>query len=371
MFEEQEAKIAAWRAANGRKAPTEDEVFSLPNTFVPEDYDDHRVEDEPPKREQIETKEILERLSSGTPVSSTGPITDEEIDFVKRQVELAGMGYNSYVNTLKAYGPRDGRDVVFPQLGESPSDSKFMVAEQSDAQKKALAILRKEDPSVPDTFTKGLVRRDLSSLPETPKGGYVDTPVVDLPETKPMPMSSEASVPPKASSVAPIPKPEPVVTKGGNRVKIVLDGGRLRAQKVGDPDHFVAFPNNLRDRPGSVYEVETLTWNGKNYRAGGKIIKISESGIKKFVTELHETIDRSLEEELNEDYDAQKDVRPSRGSRVLVEVDGEVKSGRVTDSVTSGGTLDLIREVYEVTLDDGDLVDVYRENVMVRKDRLN
>ena len=36
----------------------------------------------------------------------------------------------------------------------------------------------------------------------------------------------------------------------------------------------VAFPNNLRTREGQQYEVETLTWNGKNYRASGEITPI-------------------------------------------------------------------------------------------------
>ena len=37
---------------------------------------------------------------------------------------------------------------------------------------------------------------------------------------------------------------------------------------------WVAFPSNLRDYDGQQYEVEQLIWNGKNYRAVGKIVEI-------------------------------------------------------------------------------------------------
>ena len=36
----------------------------------------------------------------------------------------------------------------------------------------------------------------------------------------------------------------------------------------------VAFPNNLRTHSGQQYEVETLIWNGKNYRVSGNIKSI-------------------------------------------------------------------------------------------------
>jgi hypothetical protein len=57
------------------------------------------------------------------------------------------------------------------------------------------------------------------------------------------------------------------------RVRIVDDGGKLRAKH---DNYFVAFPNELRDKAGSEYAVEKLDFNGKNYRAKGKIMKIQE-----------------------------------------------------------------------------------------------
>lgn len=60
-----------------------------------------------------------------------------------------------------------------------------------------------------------------------------------------------------------------------NVVTIVYDNTKhkLRAQ-ADDGVHgkgYVAFPNNLRTSEGQQYEVETLTWNGKNYRVSGNI----------------------------------------------------------------------------------------------------
>ena len=62
---------------------------------------------------------------------------------------------------------------------------------------------------------------------------------------------------------------------GGNVVTIVYDNTKhkLRAQ-ADDGIHgkgYVAFPNNLRTAEGQQYEVETITWNGKNYRVSGNI----------------------------------------------------------------------------------------------------
>jgi hypothetical protein len=59
-------------------------------------------------------------------------------------------------------------------------------------------------------------------------------------------------------------------------VTIMYDGNKLRA-RADDGIHGranVAFPNHLRNHNGQKYEVETLTWNGKNYRASGTITPI-------------------------------------------------------------------------------------------------
>jgi hypothetical protein len=56
-------------------------------------------------------------------------------------------------------------------------------------------------------------------------------------------------------------------------VVIVSDKGRLRAMGTdgANPYAFVAFPNNLRNKEGQIYEVDQLVWNGKNYRVSGDI----------------------------------------------------------------------------------------------------
>lgn len=66
-------------------------------------------------------------------------------------------------------------------------------------------------------------------------------------------------------------------SNSGHIVEIVWDSraGKLRARAddgVHGPAN-VAFPNNLRTR-GAKYRVDTLIWNGKNYRASGQIIPV-------------------------------------------------------------------------------------------------
>ena len=68
---------------------------------------------------------------------------------------------------------------------------------------------------------------------------------------------------------------KPSTGNGNNIVTIVYDivKHKLRAQ-ADDGIHgrgYVAFPNNLRTAEGQQYEVETLTWTGKNYRVSGNI----------------------------------------------------------------------------------------------------
>jgi hypothetical protein len=64
-------------------------------------------------------------------------------------------------------------------------------------------------------------------------------------------------------------------TTTANIVTIVYDSvkQKLRA-RADDGIHgigYVAFPNALRNKEGQQYEVETLVWNGKNYRVSGNI----------------------------------------------------------------------------------------------------
>ena len=66
-----------------------------------------------------------------------------------------------------------------------------------------------------------------------------------------------------------------VTNNKSNIVTIVYDCQKHKLRAVADDGIHgyanVAFPNNLRTRDGQQYEVETLVWNGKNYRASGDI----------------------------------------------------------------------------------------------------
>ena len=52
------------------------------------------------------------------------------------------------------------------------------------------------------------------------------------------------------------------------------DKVRIRGTDGINPVAWVAFPENLREI-GKVYKVEELSWNGKNYRAKGKITEVN------------------------------------------------------------------------------------------------
>lgn len=70
--------------------------------------------------------------------------------------------------------------------------------------------------------------------------------------------------------------PKPHLPSGKYVVRIVSHGGRLRALSTDGvhPAAWVAFPNDLRQFDGQLYEVDQLIWNGKNYRVAGNIVEI-------------------------------------------------------------------------------------------------
>ena len=61
-----------------------------------------------------------------------------------------------------------------------------------------------------------------------------------------------------------------------NVVYTVDVGNRIRVWGTDgiNPPAFTAFPVSLREYPGRAFEVENLTWNGKNYRASGEIKEV-------------------------------------------------------------------------------------------------
>jgi hypothetical protein len=107
-------------------------------------------------------------------------------------------------------------------------------------------------------------------------------PVCDLGEED---LVEWIAVPSKANNVSnPSATSQPVnqTTPASNnvnqkyRVRIVSHGGRLRALATDgtNPAAWVAFPNDLRQFEGQLYEVDQLIWNGKNYRVAGNIVEI-------------------------------------------------------------------------------------------------
>lgn len=94
-------------------------------------------------------------------------------------------------------------------------------------------------------------------------------------------LSQQSQTPPPTNSPQLPQTPQPQVSSpttqsvGKNIVTIVYDNKahklRARADDGVHGEANVAFPNNLRNTEGQQYEVEELTWNGKNYRASGNI----------------------------------------------------------------------------------------------------
>lgn len=81
-------------------------------------------------------------------------------------------------------------------------------------------------------------------------------------------------------------------------VTIVQDpskGNKLRAQADDGTNGkgWVAFPNNLRTKAGQQYEVDGLSWNGKNYRVIGNIVPIASvaNNVVKYAISLNHNPD--------------------------------------------------------------------------------
>jgi hypothetical protein len=107
---------------------------------------------------------------------------------------------------------------------------------------------------------------------------------------------------------------EAIGTKGIVTIFYDPKAKKLRAQ-ADDGVHGlanVAFPNALRTKEGQQYEVETLAWNGKNYRALGEIKPIDETVAEdedeypteempeEITTEDDEPLDASVDEDDDE-----------------------------------------------------------------------
>ena len=90
------------------------------------------------------------------------------------------------------------------------------------------------------------------------------------------PVNIMSTTPAAVSTPTQTPAQSTTPASGKYVVRIVSHSGRLRALGTDGvhPAAWVAFPNNLRQFDGQLYEVDQLIWNGKNYRVAGNIVEI-------------------------------------------------------------------------------------------------
>lgn len=129
----------------------------------------------------------------------------------------------------------------------------------------------------------------------------------------------------------------PIASSTKPIVTIVHDKNKLRA-RADDGVHgpaFVAFPNNLRNAVGQQYEVDELTWNGKNYRVSGEIKLINSALSTLSINENKETFKMNLEsifEELDRIYEEDSrqlnegKLDPVEGDEAEAEIDIEIEN---------------------------------------------
>jgi rubrerythrin len=139
-------------------------------------------------------------------------------------------------------------------------------------------------------------------------------------------------------------------------VTIMYDGNKLRA-RADDGIHGranVAFPNHLRNHNGQRYEVETLTWNGKNYRASGTIKPVNsvintQSINENFNKENYEMNFQTILEELDKLYE--EDLEKNLDKKVAAEEKVE------DDKVEEKEALTEAAEDEEILVDEEPIVD--------------
>jgi hypothetical protein len=162
------------------------------------------------------------------------------------------------------------------------------------------------------------------------------------------------------------------------------DGNKFRA-RADDGIHGranVAFPTALRNHNGQQYEVEDLTWNGKNYRAVGKIRPINSVSNTQNINEninkenftmnfsetiaaldkLYESVDPALEkEEVLEEAVEDEVVDEEIPADEEIEVEDEEAEAADTQLVlecSKCGALIIKPEAEAVASDETDLVNV-------------
>jgi hypothetical protein len=128
---------------------------------------------------------------------------------------------------------------------------------------------------IPEPYTKFVFRGSIDS-PQAEKAGWVLVEWVSASGNK-VNLNNINTTTQSQPVTAPTPQiPKPHLPSGRYAVRIVSHNGRLRALGTDGvhPAAWVAFPNNLRQFEGQLYEVDQLIWNGKNYRVAGNIVEI-------------------------------------------------------------------------------------------------
>lgn len=177
----------------------------------------------------------------------------------------------------------------------------------------------------------------------------------------PMPSTNTPSQQTVSSTGTPSSNTNNSSSTGKYIVTIMYDGHKLRA-RADDGIHGranVAFPTALRNHNGQQYEVEGLTWNGKNYRAVGKIRPINSVSNTQNINENinKENLEMNFIEtfaELNKLYES---VEPKDTVEDEVEVaEEETLKEAVEDDIVEEAPADAEAEI-EVVDDETDSIE--------------
>lgn len=121
----------------------------------------------------------------------------------------------------------------------------------------------------------------------------------------------------------------------------------------------VAFPNSLRNQEGQQYEVDSLIWNGKNYRVSGNIKPVNS--VSNTQNNINETINKenpemnftNVFEELSrlyEDEEVEIEVTEDEVAEVPTEATTEEPAQLVLECTKCGAL--VIKEKTDVTVDE-------------------
>jgi len=179
-------------------------------------------------------------------------------------------------------GDRLDEDVKYCWFGyylDRKNNKKFIYAFKDNTSLDADEAADMLEDMIPEPYTKFVFRGSIDSFLAEKEGYALVENLLEwkLSDGSSISKTSVATSAPSATTAKAVSATQQVqkqaASAGKYIVTIVDDGHKLRA-RADDGVHGeanVAFPNNLRNHEGQQYEVEILTWNGKNYRASGEI----------------------------------------------------------------------------------------------------